>query len=502
MLNLNQLPSSIQDEIDRIKPGQAFINGQYIYPENGNTFSKISPVTGHRLPEIAACQKSDVDAAVQASRQAFLSRIWCDSCPAEKKRILYNLADLIEENLEELAILDTVETGRSIKNYVQDSIPKAIEAIRWFAEAVDKFFNHATGMYSDSFATIIREPLGVVGLITPWNDPLVVAAWKLAPALLMGNSVILKPAEQSTYSILRVAQLAKDAGIPDGVFNVIPGEGKVAGQALACHPDVDGIFFTGSSRVGKEILIYSGQSNMKKIGLECGGKSPFIISDTCSQIREAVQVLCKNIFYNQGQICSAPSRLLVLPKVRERVLKLLTIEAEKYIPKDPFDMGTDVGCVVSEAQRKRIECFIKEGRKCGAKEIRIGADSIMLPSANCILPTIFIDVNPRSAFARQEIFGPVLSVIDVGSLSEAITVANDSCYGLAAAIWTDSLDEAYQASRLLRAGIVHVNSYGEDDNTVPFGGIKESGFGKDKSLYAFNEYTVTKTVWMKFKGLA
>lgn len=483
-------------------PGHAFIGGKYIRPKKRQIISKYSSINGDSLPNIASCQPDDVDDAVQFARNIYLSRVWCDKEPYEKKEILYKLADLVQANLEELAILDTVETGRSVKNYFYDSIPKAIEAIRWFAEAADKFYNHAISMRAGSFATITKEPLGVVGIITPWNDPLVVACWKFVPALLMGNSVILKPAEQSSYSILRVALLAKEAGLPDGVFNVLPGYGDIVGKALACHDDVDGIFFTGSTDVGKQILTYAGQSNMKKIGLECGGKSPFIISDKCNRLEQAVHVLAKNIFYNQGQICSAPSRLLVFPDVKEKVLELLAIEVLKYIPSDPFDIESEVGCVVSNEQRQRIEQFIAEGEKSGCRKIKILTPSTVLPSANSIMPTIFTDVNPDSSFARKEIFGPVLCVIDVNCLSEAVEIANDSRYGLAASIWTDDIDEAYHAARLLEAGLVHINSYGEDDNTVPFGGFKESGLGKDKSLYAFEEYSSTKTVWSRFKKVA
>jgi len=329
------------------------------------------------------------------------------------------------------------------------------------------------------YATITKVPLGVVALITPWNDPLVVAAWKSAPALLMGNSVVIKPAEQSSLSILKVAQLVKETGIPDGVFNVVPGYGETAGKALALHPDVKALFFTGSSEIGKRILQYAGQSNMKKVGLECGGKSPFIITRKCRNLSEAAAVLARNIFYNQGQICSAPSRLILERGIKQRFLPLLLSEAVNYVPGDPWSMETEVGCLVSREQQQRIEAFIEAGKASGARVVPFDFDTGRLPSGCHLVPTIFGRVDPRSRFARQEIFGPVLSLIEVDSALEALNIANDSHYGLAASIWTNDVDEAYHFSRRLEAGIVHVNSYGDDDNTVPFGGVKESGIGKD-----------------------
>lgn len=478
---------------------RAFINGEYVAALSGNIIKKVSPVDGRDLSGLAACGKEDIDHAVKIARNTYKSRVWADTGPEEKKHVMYKLADLMEDHLEELALLDTIETGRSIRNYYFDSIPKAIKAMRWFAEAVDKYYDHAIPMRKNEFATVTKEPLGVVGIITPWNDPLVVATWKFAPALLMGNSVIIKPAEQSSFSMLKVASLAKEAGLPDGVLNVVPGYGDIAGKELALHRNVNGIFFTGSTNVGKLIMQYAGQSNLKKVGLECGGKSPFIVSNKYGKLEAAAAVLAKSMFYNQGQICSAPSRLIIHRDVKRKFLEFLTKEVVKYVPKDPFSMESEVGCVVSEAQKNRIDSYIKQGKESGATSVEFDYDSGKLPSRNYVVPVIFDNVDPKSNFAKEEIFGPVLSVIEVGSINDAIEIANDSRYGLAASIWTDVLDEAYHAIRMLEAGIVHVNSYGDDDNTVPFGGIKESGIGKDKSMYAFEEYSVTKTVWMRFR---
>jgi len=477
---------------------RAFIDGIFVKAIDGEIMRKVSPVDGCDISGLQSCTEKDINKAVSAAKRSFNAKIWQEKAPQAKKEILFNLADLIAKNKEELAILDTLETGRSFKNYYYDSIPKAIEAIRYFAESIDKYYDLAIPPKKQSFATITREPMGVVGLITPWNDPLVVAAWKFSPALLMGNSLVLKPAEQSSFSILKVAKLAKEAGIPDGVFNVVTGYGDIAGKALALHNDVAGIFFTGSSEVGKLIMQYSGQSNMKRVGLECGGKSPFIISRNCKNMEKAAETLAKNIFYNQGQICSAGSRAIVHRDYKKKLIKFLKKESEKYIPNDPFDIKTEVGCVVSLDQKRKIDDYILKGKECGAS-MAIPEISEELYCKECsVLPTIFYDLNNESIIAREEIFGPVLVILEFDSIDEAVNIANDSKYGLSASIWTNDLDEAYHVSRKLRAGIVHINSYGDDDNSVPFGGINESGIGKDKSIFAFDEYSNLKTTWIKF----
>mgnify|MGYP000302317917 CR=1 FL=1 len=492
---------NIEEQIKKLNiETRAFINGAYIDSIDKKIILKKSSIDGRILPSLSACNEKDIDFAVNVALKVYKSRIWIDKDPKEKKEIILKLADLVEENIEELALLDTIETARSLKNYYYDSLPKAIETMRWFAESIDKVYEKAIAPRKNSFATIVREPLGVVGIITPWNDPLVVAFWKLVPALLMGNSVILKPAEQSSYSILKVAKLAIDAGIPAGVFNVVPGYGNEAGKSLSLHNDVRGIFFTGSTIVGKLILQYSGQSNMKKVGLECGGKSPFIISKNCNNLKKAAEVLAKNIFYNQGQICSAPSRLIINESIKERFLELLVEQSKKYVPQNPLSLDSEVGAVVSEEQYNRIKNYIQIGITSGAKIITPYEEIIPIECGHYIQPTIFDNVDSNSIIAKEEIFGPVLVVISYKDITEAISLANDSNYGLAASIWTNNYDEAYYVSRLVEAGIVHINSYGDDDNMVPFGGVKESGLGKDKSIYAFDEYSELKTIWMNFES--
>ena len=490
---------SVKDKIDALRiEKRAFIGGAFVNALDGETITKKSSADGRDLSGLASCKEADVNRAVSLARDTFKSRVWADKDPADKKAVMLRLADLMEENREELALLDTVETGRSFKNYYNDSIPKAIEVVRYFAESIDKIRDEAIPPRANAFATITREPLGVVGCITPWNDPMVPGMWKMCPALLMGNSVIMKPAEQSSFSMIKVAALAKEAGIPDGVLSVLPGYGHEAGKALALHHDVDGVFFTGSSEVGKKILQYAGQSNMKRVGLECGGKSAFIVSDKCGDLKDAASVLAQNIFYNQGQICSAPSRALVHQDIHDEFMDYIKKEANKYVPADPFDMDSEVGCVVSCEQKERVERYIQQGKDAGFEiyETVPGYDG-----GEAISPVIFDHVDPQSPLAQEEIFGPVLTVMPVSSVAEAIDIANDTDYGLAAAIFTDDIHEAYQASRLLKSGIVHINSYGDDDNTVPFGGVKQSGQGKDKSMDAFDDYSDQKTVWMQFKSL-
>lgn len=479
---------------------RAFIDGKFITSASNKIIIKTSSYSGEDLSGISACDEKDVDKAVKAAKKSYDLRIWRDVEPSEKKAVMLKLASLMEENREELAILDTLETSRSYRNYYYDSIPKAIETLRYFAESIDKYYDVAIPPRKNSFATITREPLGVVGIITPWNDPLVVATWKYAPALLMGNSVVIKPAEQSSLSILKVAKLAKQAGIPNGVFNVVPGYGEVAGKALALHPEVSGIFFTGSSEIGKKILEYSGQSNMKKVGLECGGKSPFIVSKNCKKIKKAAKILASNVFYNQGQICSAPSRAIIASEIYDEFLELLKKECELYAPANPYDIKNEVGCVVSQEQAAKVKKYIEIANKEGVV-YSIKTKNNMPKTAHFIQPTIITGVKNNSIVAKEEIFGPVVVVLKAKNLNDAIKLANDTKYGLAASIWTDNLDEAYQVSKQIKAGIVHINSYGDDDNMVPFGGLKESGLGKDKSMYAFDEYSDLKTVWMHFGDL-
>lgn len=477
---------------------RAFINGQYIESKARQFIQKKSSFTGENIVRITACGAEDVDIAVQCARAAYEKGTWRFQEPTQRKDALLRLADLMEKHRQELAALDTYETGRAYQNYYNDSIPKAIEAVRYFAEAVDKYYDQAITPRRNAFDVIVREPLGVVGIITPWNDPMVVASWKFTPALLMGNSVVIKPAEQSSLSLIRVAALVQQAGIPDGVFNVVPGYGETAGQALALHMDVNGIFFTGSSETGKKIIQNAGQSNMKKVGLECGGKSPLIITEHCGDLQNAAQVLAANVFYNQGQICSAPSRAIVHRNVKEEFLRHLFAASEKYVPGNPWNDDNIVGCTVSGEQYAKVLRYIELGKK-ESGGCYIATSKKDLPNtAKAVQPTIFYDVSPDARIAQEEIFGPVIAVLDYTSPDDALRIANCTRYGLAGGVFTDDINEAYYFANGIRSGLVHINSFGEDDNMSPFGGWKESGWGKDKSVYAFDEYSALKSIWMKF----
>lgn len=474
-----------------------FINGAYCMPSADGVIEKTCPANGQRIPALHACSEIDVDIAVRHAMHAYETKVWRDLPKDEKKKTLFRLAELIEQDAETLAYLDTLETGRAYANFTEDSIPKAVRALRWFAEGVDKHYGQFARPSADQLALVSMEPLGVVGIITPWNDPLVVSMWKLAPALLMGNSVIIKPAEQSSFSMIRIASLATQAGIPDGVLNVLPGLGEVAGRAIALHMNIRGVFFTGSSATGKEIVRCSGASNLKKVSLECGGKSAFVVSDQCSDLKAAASSLAKNMFYNQGQICSAPSRAILHKDIESEFIRYLLAELPLYWPGNPFDPATRVGSIVSKAQFQKIAGYIERGRRSNLNKITEDLVTLPCQGGYYLAPTVFRDVPVENELGRDEIFGPVLVTHTVKDIRSAIGLANSSSYGLAASIWSNNLDEALQCASNLEAGIVHINCYGDDDNSVPFGGVKESGVGRDKSLLAFNEYSSIKTTWIR-----
>jgi len=464
-----------------------FIDGKFL--TSNKTMKKTSSTTEYKLPDLYICLDSEVNLAVLKAKETYNNKVWRNIPIQEKKEILFKLADLIEENQKELALIDTLETGRSIKNFYYDSIPKAVEGIRWFSEAVDKYFDHAITPNNNQLTSIVKQPLGVVGIITPWNDPLVVNFWKITPALLMGNSIVVKPAEQASFSMLKIASLAKQAGIPDGVFNIITGDAQT-GKLLCLHNDVRGIFFTGSTEVGKKILQYSGQSNMKKVGLECGGKSPFILTKNYPNLQKAAKILARNIFYNQGQICSAPSRLIIQKSIKDKFLDYLIEEAKEFIPTDPLSFESNVGKVISKEHYQRIESYIKDIDSNDIKVIQISNQQQDMS----FTPMIFDNVPANSKLAQDEIFGPILVVIPFDDIDEAISIANDTRYGLAAAVFSNDINEANYIALNIESGLVHINTYDAETYQMPFGGVKESGLGRDKSIMVFDEYSELKTI--------
>jgi gamma-glutamyl-gamma-aminobutyraldehyde dehydrogenase/4-guanidinobutyraldehyde dehydrogenase/NAD-dependent aldehyde dehydrogenase len=477
--------------------GRAFIDGQRVPSRTGQQFDNRSPVDGRELGPVARCGAEDVEVAVAAARAAFDDRRWAGLAPAKRKRILGKFADLMERHRDELALLETLDMGKPIKYSLAVDLAGAANCIRWYGEAIDKVYGEIAPTPGDSLALVTREPVGVVGAIVPWNYPMLMASWKIAPALAAGNSVVLKPSEKSPLTALRLAELALEAGIPPGVFNVLPGYGNEAGSALALHGDVDCIAFTGSTRVGKQILQMAGQSNLKRAWTELGGKSANIVCADCPDLDAAVAASVGSIFFNQGESCNAPSRLFVEESIREAFLERALAMVPDFTPGDPLDAGTVMGAIVDDIQLGTIMKYIGEGKGAGAR-LLAGGERVRLDSGGYyVAPTIFDNVHAGMSIAREEIFGPVLSVLSFTSLDEAVKQANATPYGLHAAVWTADLSKAIRTSRALRAGTVHVNQYDNDDITVPFGGYKQSGNGRDKSLHAFDKYTELKTTWIQ-----
>lgn len=483
-----------------IRPeGRAFINGHYVHAASGKTFECINPATGKVIARVASCDKVDVDAAVRSARDAFNAGGWSRCDPSVRRKALVRFADLIEGAREELALLETLDTGKLLRDSLTLDIPGSADVFRFFGEACDKLLDEAVPVGSGALATITREPVGVVGAVVPWNFPLKMAAWKCAPALAAGNSVILKPAEQSPLTAIRVAALAMEAGIPEGVFNVLPGFGPDTGAPIGMHPDIDCVGFTGSTEIGKRFMTYAGQSNMKRIWLECGGKSAFTVFPDCKDLKAAARAAAAGIFFNQGEVCSATSRLFVHEEIAGEFMNLLVDEATEYQPGNPLDHASGMGAMISEEQTERVLGYIERGR--GEGDILIGGGRVLQETGGSfIAPTIFNSVSSKAVIATEEIFGPVLSVIQFKSEAEVVHAANSSIYGLGASVWTSDLDRAIRLSRAMHVGSVSVNSVDHVDLRTPFGGVKQSGNGRDLSLHAFNKYSDLKTTWIALQG--
>jgi gamma-glutamyl-gamma-aminobutyraldehyde dehydrogenase len=452
------------------------------------------------LAQVASGDTPDIDAAVRAARRSFEDGRWSRLAPAERKKVLLRFADLIEANLEELATLDALEAGKPITDCREIDLPDAVKTFRWYAEAIDKVFDAVAPTGPEALGLIVREPIGVVGAVVPWNFPLLMATWKVAPALASGNSMIVKPSRLTSLSAIRMAELASEAGLPDGVLNVVPGSGGEAGQALGRHMDVDMVTFTGSTEVGRQFLHYAAESNLKEITLECGGKSPQLVLAEPPDLDIVAEQVLFAALMNQGENCSCGSRLIVHESVHEGLVERLVAGLKAWTVGDPMSADTRIGPMIEQPHLDKVLGYIDAGRREGARVVTGGGRILEETGGYFVAPTIFDNVDNGMSIAREEIFGPVLSTIPFSSEAEGVRLANETAYGLAASVYTRDLDAAFRVSRALRAGTVGVNAYSEGDITTPFGGYKQSGFGgRDKGLEAFDQYTEKKTIWVTLR---
>ena len=480
-------------------PVNAFINGGYRPAVSGNTFTTLNPSTGTSLADVAACDAEDIDFAVEKARESFERGVWSKKHPAERKDVLIRLCKLLTRNARELAVMESLDSGKTIYDCETVDLPETIHCIKWHAEAIDKIYDQVAPQSDDHLAMIVREPIGVVGLILPWNFPLLMLAWKIAPALAAGCSVIVKPAEETPLTALRVAELAVEAGIPPGVLNVVPGSGPGAGEPLGRHPDVDLVSFTGSTDTGRRFLHYSAESNLKEVVLEMGGKNPCIVLDDAEDLDLVAAHVVNGAFWNMGENCSAASRLIVHEDIKDALMEKVLAHAREWPVGDPLDPENRVGSLVSQAHFNKVCGYLDQAEATGVK-VLLGGQS---RDGNLVEPTILELDNDDQALAREEIFGPVLSVLTVKGFDEAIAVANRTPYGLAASIFSANGKRALRGARAIRAGTVTVNSFGEGDITTPFGGYKQSGFGgRDNSMHAHDQYTQLKTIWLDLSDVA
>ncbi|MBD8591869.1 aldehyde dehydrogenase [Pseudomonas sp. CFBP 8758] len=472
---------------------QAFVDGTFHPARSGRTFATRNPATGAHLADVAACDSQDVDLAVASAKAAFEDGRWSALSPAARKAVLLGFAQLLEDNAHELAVLESLDSGKPVRECQGIDIPETINTIRWHAELADKIYDATAPVGSGAVTMVVREPIGVVGLVLPWNFPLLMLAWKIGPALAAGCSVVVKPAEETTLSALRVAELAYRAGIPAGVFNVVPGSGQEAGEPIGRHPDVAMISFTGSTNTGRRFLKYSSESNLKRVVLECGGKNPAVVMDDVEDVDQVAQHVVNGAFWNMGENCSASSRLIVHKDIKEALIKRVVVHLRDWQMGDPLDPENRLGSMISKAHFDKVRSYIDQASDEKLEFLVGGGEGAPM----FVEPTIIDGVGRDSRLFQEEIFGPVLTVTTFDTVEQAIELANDTAYGLAASAYTGNLRNALKLSRGIRAGIVTVNCFGEGDASTPFGGYKESGFGgRDKSIWAHDQYTEIKTIWI------
>ncbi len=476
---------------------QSFIDGGFVDAASGRTYVAENPATGRPLATIADCDATDVDRAVAAARRAVESRVWSDLHPAERKRTLIRFADLIDAHRDELALTESLDAGKPLSDTRSLDIPETAACIRWHAEAIDKLYDQVAPTGPGAVAMVVREPAGVVGAVVPWNYPAQMAAWKLGPALATGNSVVIKPAQQTSLSLLRMAELAAEAGLPEGVLNVVTGPGDVVGRAIARHPDIDVVAFTGSTEVGRTFLHHAADTNLKRVVLELGGKSPQVVMGDAADLDRVADQVANAIFWNMGENCSAGSRLIVHRDVKDALLDRLVAATATWIVGDPLDEATRIGPMITDGHLQRVLGYIQAGVDEGAR-IAVGGQRVLEETGgHFVAPTIFDGARNDMRIAQEEIFGPVLTVIEFETEDEAIALANDTPYGLAASIYTENVRVAHRMARAIKAGTIGINAYSEGDMSTPFGGFKQSGFGgHDKSVHAHDQYTELKTIWL------
>lgn len=477
-------------------PTRPFIAGDYLDTRDDQTLQPKSPRDGRALPPVYTAGEETVDLAVAKARAAFRAGTWSRLSPRDRGQTLIRLAQLIHDNAPKLAATISTEMGKPVREALQTEMRAVVNVFRWYGEAADKIIDELPVTPGDVRSLVTREPAGVVAAIVPWNFPLTMLAWKVAPALMLGNSVIVKPAEYTPYSALMLAELARQAGVPDGALSVLPGHGHITGAALARHHDVDILAFTGSGPVGRKLLTYSGESNGKRVWLELGGKTPSVVLPD-ADLEKAVRATAAGCFYNQGQMCTASSRLIVHRSQLDQAREIAADEASKHDAADPWDASTDFGALASHTHLERVAGFVERAVADGAQLVAGGSPDSPVSGGSYYRASVLSGIRPDQEIAQQEVFGPVLSVLTYDTVEEAVAIANNSPYGLAASVWTTNLSLAHTVSRDIDAGVVWVNCFEEGDMTMPFGGVKQSGYGRDKSLHALDKFSNLKSTWIQ-----